>query len=176
MARLTRPDVLLAISSFLATKYQNPTNADNNNALRILAYLKSTLNYGIIIQCTELKLHLHSDASWASHHDRNSHTGWILKMGKSYLGCKSDEQMVGSPVSTDAEIIATSDALKNMKWVDNLLLEIELPTTMSHLYQDNLSASIVIIKQTKAKQLKHPLSKISLAQQYQVIRDYTNPN
>jgi len=37
VARLTRPDVLLAIS-FLATKSQQPTDADYNNALRVLAY------------------------------------------------------------------------------------------------------------------------------------------
>ena len=39
------------------------------------------------------------------HHDGNSHTGWILKMRKSYLGYKSGKQRVGSPSSTDAEII-----------------------------------------------------------------------
>jgi len=165
VARLTRPDILLSIS-FLATKSQQPTDADYNNALRVLAYLKSTSNYGIIIKCQELKLHIHCDASWASHHDGNSHTGWLVKMGQSYLGCKSGKQRVGSPSSTDAEIIATSDALKNLKWLDNLLIEINLPTTISHLYQDNLSASKVIMKQTKTKQLKHLLSKINLAQQY----------
>ena len=40
------------------------------------------------------------------------------------------------------------------------------PTTISHLYQDNLSASQVIMKQTKSIQLKHLLSKINLALQY----------
>ena len=103
---------------------------------------------------------MHCDASWASHHDGNSHTGWILKMEQSYLGCKSGKQRVGSPSSTDAEIIATSNALKNLKWMDNLLIEIELPTSISYLYQDNMSASKVIMKQSKTKQLKHRLSKI----------------
>ena len=92
IARLTRPDILLSIS-YLATKSQQPT--DYKNALRVLSYLKETSTYGIIIYCQELKFHLHCDASWASHHDGNSHTGWILKMGTSYLGCKSSEQRVG---------------------------------------------------------------------------------
>jgi hypothetical protein len=87
-------------------------------------------------------------------------------MGQSYFGCKSSKQRVGSLSSTDVEIIATSDALKDLKWLNNLLIEINLPTTISHLYQDNLSASKVIMKQTKTKQLKHLLSKINLAQQY----------
>ena len=62
--------------------------------------------------------------------------------------------------------LSTSDALKILKWVDNLLIEIGLPTTISHLYQDNLIASKVIMKQTKKRKLKHLLSKIYLAQQY----------
>ena len=62
VSRLTRPDVLLAIS-FLTTKSQQPTDADYNNALRVLAYLKSTSYYRIIIKCTELNLHVHFDAS-----------------------------------------------------------------------------------------------------------------
>jgi len=60
-------------------------------------------------------------------------------MGKAYLGCKSGKQKVGSPSSNDAEIIAISDVFKNLKWIDNLLIEIELMTTIRHLYQDNLS-------------------------------------
>ena len=96
---------------------------------------------------------------------QNSHTGWIFKMSQSYLGCKSGKQRVGSPSSTDAKNFVTSDALKNLKWLDNLLIEIGLPT-ISHLYQDNLSASKVIMKQTKTNQLQHLLSKINLAHQY----------
>jgi hypothetical protein len=165
IARLTRPDILLAVS-YLSTKSQQPTEGDYKNALRILSYLQETLNYGLQIHCTELRLHLHCDASWASHRDGNSHTGWILKLGQSYLGCKSSKQRVGSPSSTDAEIIATCDGLKNLRWIDNLTTEIGLQLSICYLYQDNLSASKVIMKQTKTKQLKHLLSKINLAQQY----------
>ena len=87
-------------------------------------------------------------------------------MGTSYLGCKSSKQRVGSPSSTDAEIIATADGLKNLKWLDSLTIEIGLNLQTCYLYQDNLSASKVIQRPTKTKQLKHLLSKINLAQQY----------
>ena len=73
----------------------------------------------------------------------NSHAGWVLKMGQSYLGCNSGKLRVGSPYSTDAEIIATSDALKNLKGIDGLLIEIGLPNTISYLYQDNFSAYMI---------------------------------
>jgi hypothetical protein len=165
LARLSRPDVLLA-TAFLATKAQNPTEGHHRAALRIISYLKATINHGIKINCQELRFHLHCDASWASHHDGSSHTGWILKMGESFLGSKSSKQRVGSPSSTDAEIISTVDGLKNLKWLDNLTVEIGLPLSICHLYQDNLSASKIIMKTTKTKQVKHLLCKINLAQQY----------
>ena len=46
-----------------------------------------------------------------------------------------------------------------------IFIKIELTTYVSNLYQDNLSGSKVIMKQTKTKQLEHLLSKINFAQQ-----------
>ena len=88
------------------------------------------------------------------------------KAWRDFFGPKSSKQRVGSPSSTDAEIIATVDGLKNLKWIDNLTCEIGLPLTICHLYQDNLSASKIIMKSIKTQQVKHLLSKINLAQQY----------
>jgi len=164
VARLTRPDVVLA-TAYLATKAQHPKEGDYKAALRIISYLHGTTSHGIVVNCRELKFHLHCDASWASHHD-GSHTGWVLKLGDSFLGSKSSKQRVGSPSSTDAEIISTVDGLKNLKWLDNLTVEIGLSLSICHLYQDNLSASKIIMKTTKTKQVKHLLCKINLAQQY----------
>ena len=79
---------------------------------------------------------------------------------------------MGSPSSTDAEIISTVDALNNLKWLDNLTFEICLPLSICHLYQDNLSASKVLPKSAKTKQVKHSLSKINLGQQYFTDRLY----
>ena len=171
LARLSRPDLLLA-TAYLATKAQRPKEGDHKAALRIISYIKTTINHGIKIDCKQLKFHLHSDASWASHHDGSSHTGWILKMGESFLGSKSSKQRIGSPSSTDAEIIATVDGLKNLKWLDTLTLEIGLPLSICYLHQDNLSASKIITKSTKTKQVKHLLSKFNLAQQYYADKLY----
>ena len=171
IARLSRPDLLLA-TAYLATKAQHPKEGDHKAALRIISYMKATINHGIQISCQELKFHLHCDASWSSHHDGSSHARWILKMENSFLGSKSSKQRIGSPSSTDAEIIATVDGLKNLKWLDSLTLEIGLPLSICYLYQDNLSASKIITKSTKTKQVKHLLSKINLAQQYYADKLY----
>ena len=47
-----------------------------------------------------------------------------------------------------------------------------MPLSICHLYQDNLSASQIISKTTKTKQVKHLLSKINLAQQYYADKLY----
>ena len=53
VARLTRPDVLLA-TAYLATKAQHPKEGDYK-ALRIISYLKGTTSHGIVVNCRELK-------------------------------------------------------------------------------------------------------------------------
>ena len=68
LEKLTRPDVLLA-TAYLATKAQHPKEGDYKAALRIISYLKGTTIYGIVVNCRELKFHLHCDASWEA---RNS--------------------------------------------------------------------------------------------------------
>ena len=73
LAHLSRPDLLLATAN-LATQAQHPKEGDHKAALRIISYIKSTINHGIKIDCKQLKFHLHCDASWASHHG-SSHTG-----------------------------------------------------------------------------------------------------
>ena len=93
-------------------------------------------------------------------------------MGNYFLGSKISKQRIGSPSSTDAEIISTVDGFKNLKWLDSLTLEIGLPLSICYLYQDNLSASKIITKSTKTKQVKHLLSKINLAQQYYADKLY----
>ena len=100
----------LLATAYLATKSQHSKEGDHKAVLRIIAYIKITINHGIKINCKKLRLHLHCDASWASHHDGSSHTGWILKtLGESYIGSRSSKQRIGSPSSTDAEIISTVD-------------------------------------------------------------------
>jgi hypothetical protein len=45
-------------------------------------------------------------------------------------------------------------------------LDIGLPLSISHLYEDYLGASKIIAKSVKTKQSKYFLTKINLAQQY----------
>ena len=47
IARLSRPDLLLA-TAYLATKAQHPKEGDHKAALRIISYMKATINQNIM--------------------------------------------------------------------------------------------------------------------------------
>jgi hypothetical protein len=175
LARLTRPDILLA-TTFLATKSQQPTQTDWNHLQRILRYLNGTQDYGVHIHCEELVTNAYCDASYGSHQDGSSHSGYIIKLGNSYLHAKSGKQKTGGTSSTDAELIASVDCLKTMVWINDILIELSLKSpTIPKLFQDNTSTIYLIENPTKLKRVKHLMTKLAFAralhrdQQYQVI-------
>jgi len=109
IARLTF--YLLLAKLYLATKSQQPIDYDYKNALRVLVSYLKKLESLFTVKIWNFILFMF----W-SHHEGNSHTELILWMSTSYFGCISGKQRVGSPSSTEAEIIATwlADVLKNL--------------------------------------------------------------
>ena len=82
LARLTRPDILLA-TTFLASRSASPTVDDWNRGARIVRYLAGTKNYGVAINCEGLKIYVYCDASYGSRVDGHSHSGYVLSLGDS---------------------------------------------------------------------------------------------
>jgi hypothetical protein len=190
IARLTRPDILLPVT-YLATKSHSPVNSDWNKLVRVLRYLKGTPTDGITVNCTELQLHCHCDASYGLHPDGRSHTGFVVFMGRngSYVHAKSNKQKTGSTSSTDAEVIALVDCMKVMVWLKNIMTELDrVPpdsvtihknihdTNLIHvdvknigsqgagiIYQDNQSATQMVNGTSKCSRSKHILTKINYA-------------
>jgi hypothetical protein len=164
LARLTRPDILFSVT-YLATKCQYPTTEDWKKCQRIIQYLNGTKMYGIHINCTNVDTYAHCDASYASHSDGKSHTGYIFSIGRnhSYIHASSMKQKVGSASSTDAEIIATKQCCKYIVWIKNIISELDISSVKPTIvFQDNMS-SITINTSNKSsyKRVKHMLSSIS---------------
>jgi hypothetical protein len=164
LARLTRPDILFSVT-YLATKCQHPTNEEWKKCQRIIQYLNGTRTYGIHINCTNVDTYAHCDASYASHSDGRSHTGYIFSIGKnySYVHASSIKQKIGSASSTDAEIIATKQCCKFIIWIKNIISELNISSIKPTIvFQDNMS-SITINTSTKSsyKRVKHMMSSIA---------------
>jgi hypothetical protein len=165
IARLTRPDILLPVT-YLASRSHYATVNDWEKLMRVLRYLKSTPKLGITINCTGLQLHCHCDASFSTHGDGRSHTGFVIYLGDSlsYIHAKSNKQKVGSTSSTDAEIIALVDSMKVVGWLKRVLMELDRePAEIAIIHQDNKSGMLMVTNQSKCSRSKHMLTKINYA-------------
>jgi hypothetical protein len=174
VARLTRPDLLLAVT-FLASRAHCTTLQDMSKLIRVLRYLKGTIDLPLIINCNDLKLSCYCDAGYGSHPDGKSHSGYIINMGSSdkpsYIMAKSSKQKLTAVSSTDAEILAVVDCLKTVIWLRNLLDElriIELHTIP--LCQDNKSAIWMVTEPSKLRRSKHILIKLSYIKDFVINR------
>ena len=105
----SRPDIQASIS-FAATHSKNPTREHYIQLLKLVEYIKQTKDEGLIINSYEdqsnqtLQLYCHVDASYLSHEDSKSQTGYTLSFGKT--GCfyaKSSKQPLVATSSTHAE-------------------------------------------------------------------------
>ena len=77
-----------------------------------MRYLHSTQDFGINID-VNFNPHViaYVDASYAVHKDFKSHTGAVISLGQGPVYVKSTKQKINSKSSTEAEIVAVSDAL-----------------------------------------------------------------
>lgn len=166
LARLTRPDILLAVT-FLASRVHCATEGDKNKMMRILKYLKGSTQKKVIINCKDFAMKSYCDASYGTHNDGKSHTGYLYTIGDSYLHARSFKQKLSALSSTDAEIFAATSATSTGVWLMALHNEIFMTTIPKYivqhiiLYQDNQSGLWMITKPSKHKRSKHILTKLS---------------
>ncbi|XP_024879516.1 uncharacterized protein LOC112461348, partial [Temnothorax curvispinosus] len=139
LATISRLDVAAAVG-FLARRVETPTQMDWNAVKRIIRYLAGTKNY---------KLHLSStsddilccfvDADWAGDkQDRKSTSGYTFKLGSSAIAWSSHKQTSISMSSTEAEYVAASHAVKELQWLRQLLIDMNvLPEGAIPVFEDN---------------------------------------
>jgi hypothetical protein len=169
LARLTRPDVLLA-TTYLASRTHKADARDVSDVRRVIRYLEKTRKRGVVINCTSLQLYLKCDASYGTHSPGANcygHTGYLVGFGSdmSYLHARSGKQKVGSTSSTDAEIIALVDAVKMCVWLREILRECKLVQLSPIVaYEDNMSAIHLTAAGSAMKRSKHLMTKITYLQ------------
>ena len=142
----TRPDIQVAVS-FLTSRVQCATEQDAKKATRVLRYLFGTQHLGIVIEPDESLFCVRSyiDASYGVHADGRSHTGVTISLGKGPVMSKSTKQKITTKSSTEAELIALSDASSLVIWTRNFLEEQGYKMPPAKIFQDNTS-TIAMIK------------------------------
>ena len=153
IAKCTRPDISYVVGQ-LSQHYSAPTTRHWNAALRVLRYLKGTLNYSITYSNREamsMKLVGFTDADYAGDIiDRHSVSGYIYLLYSGPITWNSTKQRCVATSTTESEYIALAEASKQAQWLRTLLRELQYPQYLGDdlavkIYSDN-QACIAIAK------------------------------
>jgi hypothetical protein len=145
LAKRARPDILLPIV-FLASRVTYPIEDDEKKFYRVLKYLNGTQDLVLTLAADSIvSLSAYIDAAYGVHNDLKGHSGCVITMGSGVLYVKSNKQKLNAKSSTEAELIALSDALGQVIWTRNFLEDLGYNMEPATVYQDNLS-TIAMVK------------------------------
>lgn len=142
LATRTRPDIATAVS-FLSRFTANPAPAHWAGLKRIVRYLKGTVNHGLFYPQNDksVQLDAYSDSDWGcAVTDRKSISGYIIRYGTAVIDWRSGRQTCVALSSTEAELIAATEACKEISWLRQIYNTITGDRTATKLYIDNRGA------------------------------------
>ena len=146
----SRPDIFFATAT-CTTKTKSPTTQDLFAINRIISYLLGTKDLALKLGSDEgIVLYGTVDASYGTHDDAKSHTGFTLHIGKDSgaVMATSKKQKIIADSYTIAEFIATHIVAKEILWCRRLLASLEYPLKdPTILFEDNKSTISMIKKQ-----------------------------
>lgn len=173
----TRPDIAVSVS-ILAQKSSCPTQLDWHEAKRILRYLKTTFDHKLYLGSTEAGLEMFADADWAGNHrDRKSNSGYLIRLGGGVISWASRKQTCVALSSTEAELVALTEACQELSWLKKLMVDLgEDVTSPIPTYEDNQSCIRLVENGKIEKRSKHIATKYfyvrDLQEQQQIILKY----
>jgi len=138
-AVITRPDIAFAVSR-LARFMSNPAEEHCKAADRVLNYLFETRFYALKFGSKEDDFTVHSDASFADNtSDRKSSQAYAMRLFGSLIGWRANKQDTVTTSTTEAELLALSQAAKEGLFQQRLLgeLRIKLQSPRLNLVCDN---------------------------------------
>jgi len=138
LAKRARPDIQPPVA-FLCTRVQEPTEEDWFKLIRMMKFLHGTADDSLTLSAENLSVvKWFADAAFAVHQDMKSHSGITMTMGKGAIISSSRKQKLNTRSSTEAELVASDDALTSIIWTKNFLeAQGYKPNTI--LNQDNKS-------------------------------------
>jgi hypothetical protein len=100
----------------MTTRVKSPDMDDWRKLVRVLSYLKGSLDISLNLICDKLdKLSWYIDGSYASHMDMRGQTGAVLTTGECSVLFKSCKQKVNTRSSTETELIVEDDILPTVQ-------------------------------------------------------------
>ena len=137
----TRPDLSFALSCL--SQFNHEPKMMHMNALnRVLRYLKGTIDYRLELGNKGSKgVECETDASWDRIGDAKSFSGLLLYRNGDLIHWRSRKQSTVALSSTESELEAMLEGLKEVTWSCDILKEIGLQGSLTkELRCDNLNA------------------------------------
>ena len=156
LATKTRPDICFAVT-LLARFVSKPLEVHVRAVKRIFRYLSGTRNFGIKLgghKC-KFKLLAYSDADFAGRKtDRKTTTGYVIMFNGPILWRTKTQKVIVDNTS-EAEYIACSMCSKDLRYIMNILTEINISFEKPTVFVDNQSALVQLKQLGIPSKLKH---------------------
>ena len=124
----------------------------------ILWYICGTLHLSLLLRpSTQSDLLVYSDADWAVCPDtRKSTSGYAVFLGDNLVSWSSKRQNAVSRSSAEAEYRAIANAIAEVSWLRQLLVELHVPLRRTALvYCDNISIVYMSSNPVQHQRTKH---------------------
>jgi len=157
----TRPDISYAVG-VVSRKLENPTKADVTQVKRIFRYLRGTTDVGIVYkpQQNRKTLVCYSDADHGGDKtSERSTTGVICVYSGGAISWLSQRQMSVAISTTEAEIVAASEAAREVMWLKRLLNDIVGLEGIPEIQVDNEAAIRLAQNPEYHRRTKHILTR-----------------
>ena len=139
----TRPDIAYSVSR-LSRYTCNPGHDHWEALIRVLRYLKHTMNYGLHYTRYPPVLEGFTDANWISDsNDTKSTSGYVFTLGGAAISWKSSKQTCIARSTMESEFIALDMAGGEAEWLRDFLEDVPIwpkPVTAICIHCDSLAA------------------------------------
>ncbi|OWY98408.1 Retrovirus-related Pol Polyprotein from transposon TNT 1-94 [Phytophthora megakarya] len=154
----SRPDIAHA-TRHLGKFLSNYNHEHYAQAKRVLRYLKSACDYGLVMDVQThdgVRICSYSDADYANDPvDRRSISGYVIMVDGNVLSYASRKQELNALSTCEAEYIAMSEATKDLLWLAGLCRELSWTHPVPLLLGDNQGAISMSAKPGKHSKSKH---------------------
>jgi hypothetical protein len=149
LCKRIRPDILTEVA-FLTKRVLAPQRDDYDKLVKTIKYIRGTRELALTLEMDD-PVHVTSyiDASYGVHMDKKSHTGCIITLGKGAVYSKSSTQKLNTMSSTEAELVAVTEASYQVLRTRNFLLEQGYQLSPATMFQDNPS-TVQLLKNGKS--------------------------
>ena len=171
IAMCTRPDIAFA-TGFLCRYMSKPTQNHYNTAIRVLRYLKGTIDFGLVYGNTVsghdgLKMFAYSDANFAEKEDSISTYGYTFIINGAAVNWSSRKQETVAKSTAEAEFVAASKTTDEALWMNKLMFDLSLSKPIS-VHMDNTAA----IFQVKELPMRNKYIRIHHSAVFERIRNH----